>query len=234
MPADFLSDIVDPVEKNLHIYLLLDSSGSMQNIKTATLSGINEFIISQKLIEDDVETTFTLAKFSSPGNPQIITENKPIKDVAEVTSAEYSVGGGTALYDAIQASLDNLEKTTSENDNVMFVIMTDGQENSSQHAKKADIFKKITELTESGKWTFLFLGANQDSYAEGANIGVAGQSTLNWQANNAGVKYMSDTYTTYGAATRSAVASTGSVDTTIDVNVIAQQLKDKTTDDGKA
>lgn len=228
----FLGDIADNVaaeDKNLHIYFLLDNSGSMQNIKTATISAVNEFIVSQQLIEDDVDTTLTLAKFGN--SLSVVSENTPIAEVENLTPATYAAnGGGTALYDAIGASLDNLEKITTPNQNVMMVIMTDGEENSSKEFKKQQIFDKITKLSESNKWTFVFLGANQDSYQEGSSIGLKSKSAANWNYSDAGVKKMSMGTGLYAGATRSHIASTGTVDATLDV---AGFMDDADNDDEK-
>ena len=56
---------------------------------------------------------------------------------------------------------------------VIFVVMTDGQENSSHEFSKAKI-KEMTQLQqEKYGWHFTFLGADQDSFAEAHEMGIA-------------------------------------------------------------
>ena len=64
----------------------------------------------------------------------------------------------------------------------LVVIMTDGLENASRHWTAPAVFERIARLRNSG-WTFVFLGANQDSYATGSAMGVAEGNTSNFTAS---------------------------------------------------
>src|SRR5262249_32111821 len=54
---------------------------------------------------------------------------------------------------------------------VAFVVITDGQENSSREYTKAKIKEMIDHQTSVYKWKFTFLGANQDAFAEAGAMG---------------------------------------------------------------
>jgi hypothetical protein len=67
------------------------------------------------------------------------------------------------------------------------VVLTDGLENASRRFSQHDIFTTIAERRERG-WTFVFLGANQDAYAEGGAMGVAHSNAANWSATDHGTR----------------------------------------------
>jgi len=55
---------------------------------------------------------------------------------------------------------------------VVFVINTDGLENSSCEFTKPQIKKMIERRQEKGGWHFTYLGANQDAFAESEGMGI--------------------------------------------------------------
>ena len=67
--------------------------------------------------------------------------------------------------------LDRAEAAGGVGADQLVVVLTDGNENASRRWTRAAIFDRITRLQEQG-WTFVFLGANQDSYATGGALGV--------------------------------------------------------------
>ena len=86
--------------------------------------------------------------------------------------------GSTALLDAVGRAInetgDRLAKTPEQDRPglVVFVIVTDGQENSSKEFSKARIKEMIDEQQKKYNWQFTFLGANQDAFAEAGGIGI--------------------------------------------------------------
>ena len=71
-------------------------------------------------------------------NYELLHDRIDIKAVNPITDKEYQVGGSTALLDAIGRTINkigNAQKHTAEDyraEKVMFVIITDGGENSSR------------------------------------------------------------------------------------------------------
>lgn len=51
----------------------------------------------------------------------------------------------------------------------MVVVFTDGEENASRRWTRDALFSRIERLEAAG-WSFVFLGANQDSYAESRGL----------------------------------------------------------------
>jgi hypothetical protein len=152
----------------IKILYILDKSGSMSLMGLEPVQAINAFVKDQKdLFAEDGDTTFTLFQFSD-------TVTCSIDDVVlhEVTEfKDYVPSGMTALYDAIGKAIRHM-KTKPTFKNVVCVILTDGEENASQTDNQLSIKILIEEMEKEHNWTFIYVGANQDSYKNGAKVGV--------------------------------------------------------------
>lgn len=201
---DAVSASISP-KTETKIAVVLDETGSMLGIKSTTISGLNEFIATQKSLVTDQPCYLNIYKFSEfskffPNTNnvldfRILFENKNIKDVTNITETDYKPEGMTNLYDAIGNTIVSLEKTTTDNQNVLVVIITDGLENSSKEYNSETIKKMIAEKQEKG-WTFVYLGANQDAWAVGSSMGLSKGQTMTYSTAN-----MVDTMNTVAAAT---------------------------------
>lgn len=136
----------------MNVYFLLDRSGSMENIWDEALGSINGYVDGLP-----VTTKITLAAFDNLSY-DIVSETTA-KLWKNITRADIDPRGGTPLYDSaarmMQRALeDNPEKA-------IFVVMTDGEENSSRNFTQADVKNLVSQLTAK-KWEVIFLGANFD------------------------------------------------------------------------
>ncbi len=171
------------------IVMVLDRSGSMGWIKESTIEGVNDFIKEQKKLEG--KCNFTLRQFDTEHTKTF--DNKSMDEVGYLDNRTFQPRGATALYDAICLAINetgdrlaNLDKANRP-DNVMFVIMTDGQENSSREFTKQDVNDKITHQTEKYEWDFIFLAANQDAIATGASFGIDKGKSMTFSASASGM-----------------------------------------------
>lgn len=161
--------------KNLtEIIFIIDKSGSMQPLIDDTIGGFNGFIKSQQDIDGDAYLTTVL--FSN--DCVKLHDHINIREVPKMDNKQYVVGGMTAMLDAIgntieevQARIDNTP-VEARPDNILCVITTDGEENSSVTFKKAAIQKMIEHQTKGHGWQFIFLGANMDAVKEASCIGI--------------------------------------------------------------
>ena len=151
------------------LIFLLDRSGSMETCRTDTIGGFNAFVADQKTLGGKL----TLVQFDHEINN--VFENVPLGEVNPLTSDTFQPRGSTALMDAIGRTI----KTHWSKKGVVFIIQTDGEENSSHSYTKAHIKDLIEQKTKDG-WTFMYLGANQDAFAEAGSMGIAPAATLHY------------------------------------------------------
>lgn len=177
------------------IAFILDKSGSMSSVQNATISGFNEYI--KNLKGDGNKYRLTLTLFDT--EVKIAQENEAIEDVWDLDEKSYAPDGMTALYDAVYQTITRTEKGLKKDQKVLCVIMTDGAENSSREYSEKQVFAKIKELEKNGNWSFVFLGANQDSWIMGQKFGLSQANVANYQNTAQGVNQV---FVTMSANTR--------------------------------
>ena len=162
--------------------IILDESGSMESHRDDTLGSLRQFHRAQQAISSG-KSKFIVRTFSDKGSVRFdgLLENK--LDFA------YNPTGGTALYDAIGACVnDTLNYLAKISDpackpkDIYIIIITDGQENSSRTYNKTLIKDMIAKQKEAD-WKFIFLGANQDAVLSGGDIGVERGACLSYGQN---------------------------------------------------
>lgn len=153
------------------ITMVIDRSGSMRSCQSDAEGGVNHFISEQK--KADGNANLTLMQFDS-----IVETVHCGKDIREVGTYTLSPRGSTALLDAVGRAINETGIRLSnmkEEDRpgfVVFVIVTDGQENSSSEFDRQQIRDMIQHQEEKYKWQFTFLGANAESFSQAASIGI--------------------------------------------------------------
>lgn len=162
------------------ITLVVDRSGSMDAIKSDAEGGVNTFIAEQAKLPG--EALLTLVQFDT--EYEFVHKGTPVKKVGKYKLVPR---GSTALLDAVGRAInetgDRLAKM-AEADRpglVVFVIVTDGLENSSREFTKAKVKEMIEHQQRVYKWHFNYLAANQDAFAEGAALGVASAGIANYR-----------------------------------------------------
>lgn len=172
------------------ITIILDRSGSMEYIKDSTIKGFNSFLKEQQNSEGDAN--LTLVQFDH--DYQILYENIDIKEVKKLTQKTFVPRGSTALLDAIGVTINNtknrikLTPNDKKPDKVLVVIITDGEENSSNKYSREKIFKKISKREKKDNWNFIFIGSNQDAIAVGSGFGISSDRSLTFANDDDGAK----------------------------------------------
>jgi hypothetical protein len=173
----------DQEERSVLINFVLDKAGSMDSIRTATISGFKEFLADQQ--REGGEARMTLTLFDTTF--YTVAEAVPVREMAPLDGDTYVPGGCTALYDAIGHTMRLTDEYVKANDpdQVLFVIMTDGLENSSSEFDHATIFRMIRDRQQRAGYEFIYLGADQDAYAVSEQIGFALGHALSYSAEPA-------------------------------------------------
>lgn len=173
------------------IIIVLDRSGSMESVKTDTIGGFNAFLKRHKE-EAKGEVLITLAQFDD--RYDIMYSGSPVWNAPLLTSETYVPRGMTALYDAVGRTINEIGSRLSKTpeydrpSKIIFVILTDGHENSSKEFTQSRVQELIKHQTEKYSWQFVFLGADQDAF-QGKSVGV--------HANNVFTYKSCDTRSTY-------------------------------------
>ncbi len=194
------------------IIVVLDRSGSMESIKNDMVNGLKNFIAEQKRLPG--QCLLTLIQFDTQGYDTVF-EAKPISNVPNI---ELVPRGGTPLLDAIGRAINETGKRFKDQDDkdrpefVIMLVITDGEENSSREFTKAKIKEMIQHQTDKYKWNFVYLGANQDAFQEGASIGIAAFQSMTYHPSAAGINAMYTSVSEKTAMLRSKLSSSVAFD----------------------
>jgi hypothetical protein len=155
-------DTTEPITN--HIAFVMDHSGSMSNLAEVSRTNFNEQLAQIKKDSGEQENFVTLIEFDNEIKTRC--RNKHIDTIKDLDT--YWIGGMTALYDATMQAIWGIESDMPKDGNhaALVVIITDGYENASQEnggekGRKA-LKERIQKLQDSGKWTFVFMGSDQD------------------------------------------------------------------------
>ena len=147
--------------KRVFNMIIVDESGSMCVIKPQALAGINETIDTVKKMQKmhpEMEQRISLLTFDSC-HKTFKYDNVRTDKAHFLSPKDYNPGGGTPLYDAIGIAISKLNAQTSEHDNVLVTIITDGEENSSMEYNLRMIKTLISKMKKQG-WTFTLIGTD--------------------------------------------------------------------------
>lgn len=172
------------------INFILDKSGSMAYCQEATISGFNEYLQSLKKKAKGSKMLFTLTLFDTLLQKRYLMT--PIKEVKPLNVETYIPDGLTALYDATVETIENAASKMDEmrelgnRVNSLVIVMTDGEENSSTEHNQNCLKELIDKLKQDKRWTFVFLGANQDAWANANQMGFNEVNVVNWHNTSMG------------------------------------------------
>ncbi|MBI1338340.1 MAG: VWA domain-containing protein [Phycisphaera sp.] len=185
-----------------HIAFLLDRTGSMDAIRSDAIGGFNTFVDDQKKAPAPGsgapgsgapgKCSFTLVQFDSENPQEVIHDMAPIDHVPQLTEKTYVPRAATPLLDAMGHLIVNTGQRLANlpeherPSRVIFVTLTDGQENASQEYDRRKIFEMIKHQREQYNWQFVFLAANQDAIATAEDIGIQQGKAMTFAASPTG------------------------------------------------
>lgn len=174
--------------RNTELVFLLDRSASMEGLEKDTIEGFQSVIKKQISQKETVRVTTILFDDSC----EELYFRQRVKDVPRMTEKEYFVRGCTALLDAMgktihkMVSVEKSRKEMKKEIQVIFVIITDGIENSSREYTY-DVVKRLIEKKKKEGWEFLFLGANMNAVREAGNLGISADRSVTFCNDGEGV-----------------------------------------------
>lgn len=185
--------------KKTKVIFVIDQSGSMQGQQKDVIGGFNGYIETLKEQPGDYEVT--LIKFEN--TTEVVYRNTPLSRVKKLT--DYRPGGATALLDAVGEAIKIVEESkgrtirteteaitktgktvkkvttttieSPEYDPSVIVIITDGGENASRKHTRSVIKERIKEAEKSFNTAFIYLGAGEEAWTGGENLGFANNFT---------------------------------------------------------
>jgi uncharacterized protein YegL len=182
----------EPVQRT-HVAFVLDESGSMQSIRGETIDAFNQQVVAIRETTEGQEATVSLVKFNTIV-PDPVYWTQPVERMQEIDREVYRPNGMTAMLDAIGLTVDrlvSLPDAEDENTSFLVVIISDGQENNSKRFSSADIAERIQRLDATDRWTFTYLGANQDLAQVQRDLRIPAANTSAFEATAQGIAYAS-------------------------------------------
>ena len=169
------------------VVFILDRSGSMSGLEADTIGGFNSMIDKQR--KEEGEAYISTVLFND--ETEVLYDRVDVNKVEPMNDRTYYVRGCTALLDAVGGAIEHISKVheyTREDDRpekTVFIITTDGMENSS-HIYTYDKVKKMVEHEKEHGWEFIFFGANIDAIEVASRFGIGADRAINYESSCVG------------------------------------------------
>lgn len=156
------------------LVFILDKSGSMAGTESDTIGGYNSLLSKQKGVTG--EAVITTVLFDQ--GVHLLHDRINLQAVSALSGHDYTVGGSTALLDAVGLTIDKIGNAIKHTDEayrpekVMVVIITDGEENASRLYGAERVKTMIEHQRNKYGWEFIFLGANIDAVKTASDFGI--------------------------------------------------------------
>jgi len=180
------------------VAFLLDRTGSMAACKDETIKGFNGYIDELRKNKNG-EMLFTLTQFDSIA-VDIIHDAEPLEKVRKLNNDTYEPRANTPLYDAIGKTIRATEQSAGSKYKVLFVTLTDGQENASSEWNEKTIKELIKEKESKNHWTFVHIGVGANGWDAAHRISVGTRSAAN--VLNINIADTGETYSRMACMTR--------------------------------
>lgn len=174
------------------LIVVLDRSGSMSSIRKDMQGGFDTFIAEQRKIPGECRVSL----FQFDDIFETVYQGKSLTDVPPL---DLIPRGGTALFDAIATAVDRTGERLAampeheRPDRVAVLIITDGQENSSQKATSKEVMKRVATQRGTYNWSFSFLGADETSLDVADTLGIGAANAVYWTNTSVGTGAVFDT-----------------------------------------
>jgi len=184
----------EPVKKvrtvsNKYICAVWDRSGSMRSMGTTPLEGLQKLLQDQKAIAASSGNPTRMSLYTFDNQMEVPVDNQDIATVT-VENEWIEPRGTTRLYDTIVTAANNLKKQVGDNESGVFIVMTDGVDNTSE-CDSGTVKKTLESLPNNIEC--IFMAANVgDAQAVGQTMGFRGETSLTFtsEASNSAFECM--------------------------------------------
>lgn len=176
------------------LVFILDRSGSMSGLERDTVGGFNSVLEKQRA-EPGMALVSTIL-FNTKS--KVVHDRIDIRRAEQMQLHQFRPAGCTALLDAMGDAMTHIAnlhmqlKPEYVPEHTVFVIMTDGEENSSHRYDLKQIRHMVKEREQEFGWEYLFLGANIDGISAAQDLGIRADRAVTFLADSEGIKTSMD------------------------------------------
>jgi uncharacterized protein YegL len=174
-----------PTVTTVRVAIVLDESGSMAVGADETIAAFNEQVqaLKQAYEQDGITTYVSLYTFDTTVEAK--RRDIDVTQFAELTATEYTPKGLTAMYDAVGQAITHLLAVDTPQTSTLVVIISDGRENASREFTAQDIANLIVKQQATKRWTFTYMGANQDLSTVAETLKIPRGNMMQFDASSA-------------------------------------------------
>jgi uncharacterized protein YegL len=181
---------VNAPASTVHLNVLLDRSGSMSAMAEQVVAGFNRLLTDQQA--DGSDARMTLVQFDDVDPQEVVVDAVPIAEVVPLRYGAFEPRGSTPLLDAtgrligrVGARVADRAAAGAPPEQILVVTITDGEENASAEFTRARVVE-LVRAKEAEGWSFVFLGAGLDAYAEAGGLGYDSRSVQSFAPDGTG------------------------------------------------
>ncbi len=171
--------------------ICLDASGSMDVLRRNAIEAFNKNVAS---IVDGANksgqlSTVSLYTFARNASNEKYFDVQP-STLRQLTEQDYRPFGGTPLFDCVGDAINRLSALPDSPDvSYIFIVITDGEENTSTTFNRDTLSKLIREKNATDRWTFAFLVPPGYKARTVAALGLEEGNVQEWQATTQGMNF---------------------------------------------
>lgn len=166
--------ITETTKAPVWVAVIVDESGSMAGSRDKVISGFNEFLQDRKKDSEDLQVRLWLTKFNTTRT--VVLSGEDVNNVREMERKDYNPAGGTALFDAVGATVyamdSELAKVEGQKPRIIVCIFTDGEENSSEEINGLTLKTIIKNRESTNNYVFKFVGASPEAMLNEQAMGM--------------------------------------------------------------
>lgn len=177
--------------KDMHVLVVQDVSGSMEDQRHSVATGINEITGDlKKRYREPCEYKATVCVMQFSSHDRIKVGNViPISEVIPISTQDLVCDGMTAMWDAAAIAIEHMN-THSAGVPATTYIFTDGDNNDSKHHTQSSVNEMIADNKKRNPMhSVLFIGSDPTTMRNAHDIGLDRVHSIQHDSENTPVAY---------------------------------------------